>query len=601
MSYLNTAKTHIFQSKHSVVRQVRMDNNQENKILLENLHSTLAPKNSPRRIKDTSMLQVLRLVQEDLYREPQIAARSSNGENEIISHTVDSTVSQIKTLGGYGKAVRKALTESTRREGTSFVMAVPAYIQNKRMKGKPYYDKLEYRYLSNGAVYFSPSVSNIEDSEWVAVRYEYGYEEAKKQLRCLYEFKGKLEPGDPIPINNKQETEENDKDLLPDRTAIYEYWNKIEGVRLVIAGSNCRVIQELTGDDYPYLDEFGQEDIPIAQLNATGFEYGGYALSFLDVMKDITEQKRRQFNQILPYFDRVSNQLLAITGVTPLEDIASQIQEAEEYQLQGMVPFLSLSDPQARITPVFPSDLTAPMERMRNVFIEELSDRLGLNLRAQQQQSGSAVPTATQVVDQRTVHAKSIANINILNKPFYSRIHQVTINYARRLWDEDDERIVPVNQGSESEYMLPLGQAIKATDGWSGEFIVDTTVELDLTRNEEVIVIQEIKQSFLKDMQIQAFSPAEVKPLIDTMKAHIKLVGMDKYYQDAEVDAFYDAIIQKSIMIQQQAEAEEQAKQQQQQGGGEGEMFEGRKGATRSTPQPQRQAAKQGANAPQPV
>jgi superfamily II DNA helicase RecQ len=148
--------------------------------------------------------------------------------------------------------------------------------------------------------------------------------------------------------------------------------------------------------------------------------------------------------------------------------------------------------------------------------------------------------------------------------------------------------------------MLPIGQALKAVDGWDGEFIVDTAVELELTRNEEVVVIQEVKQSLMRDLQIQVMSPAEIRPLIDATKAHIKLVGMDKYFQDSEIDAFYEAIIQKNVMMQQMQQQAEMQKQQEKQRGGE-DIFAGRKGATRSTPEEQKQSARMGANAPQPV
>jgi len=212
-------------------------------------------------------------------------------------------------------------------------------------------------------------------------------------------------------------------------------------------------------------------------------------------------------------------------------------------------------------------------------------------LRIQEKTSGSGTPTATQIVERAKTHNKAIANINNINIPFYQRMHMITFNYAVSLWDRDDKDKVVVNQGTNSEYILPMGEAIEAVANWKGGFDVDTTVELDLTRNEQVIVIQEIKRNFVQDLSIPALSEAEIRPLADTMKAHIKLVGMDKYFQDSEVDAFYQGIIERG-----QAQLAQQQQQQQPQE----EMFEDRKGATRGTPENQRAAANAGANAPQP-
>lgn len=593
-SYSEELKKKITEAKNSVIRQMRMDNNEENKLIVRDLHDTIAPPGNPRRIKDTKIMQILRLVSEDLYREPNVMAKPMEGQNELITYTVDAIVNELKTTGGYKNAVRKALKSAVEREGTSFIMVTPSTLKDKRNGKEKVYDKLEYRNLDSAYVFIDPAASRIDEAEWVGIRYEKYNDEAKRFLEEVYGWDGELNYGDCLYVVNKQESGDNDEDLIPDRTAIYEFWDK-SGKRCVIAGIDGQEIITQEGDEYPYFDEYGQPGIPIEQIDATAIKYHLYAMSYVDAAKDVTEQCKRQFNQVLPYFDRVSNQLLAITGVTPLEDIASQINEAEDYQEQGMIPFLSFSDPQARVTPVFPSDITAPLERIRSIFADELGDRLGLDLRIQEKAEGSGVPTATQIVERAKTHSKAVGNINKINVPFYSNICKITLNYARSIWDNKDDRSVVVKTAGESEYQLPLSDALEATKNWRGEFAVDTTVEIELTRNEQVIVIQEIKANFVKDLQIPALSEPEIKPLADAMKAHIKLVGMDKYFQDSEVDAFYMGIIQRG-QAQMQAEIEQKQQEAMQE-----EEFAMRKGATRSTPEGQRAAAQQGANAPQPV
>lgn len=603
---IEKAKTKIQEAKNSVIRTQRMDNNEENKLIMRELHYTIAPKGSPRRIKDSSIMQIIRLVSEDIHQRPLIMAQQEAGESELIPRTVDSVVNRLKSLGEYDKAVRNALTDATNREGSSFIMVVPTSIVDRSDKKNPkYFDRLEYRNIDSANFFKDPAARDVSDSDWIGVRYEFSNEEAKNQLELLYKYKGDIAFGDVLSINDKKASGDNSEDLLADRTAVYEFWNKATQVRIVFAGMNGEVVQMLEGDDYPLFNRFGQAELPVAQLDATPFKFNGYALSYIDVAKDITEQKKRQFNQVLPYFDRVSNQLLAITGITPLEDIAAQIQDAEEYQAQGMVPFLSLTDPNAKVTPVFPSDITAPLERIRNIFTDELGDRLGLDLRINREASGAGVPTATQIDQRKATHVRAISNINNINiDNFYKRLSHLTLDYARALWDDTDDRKIVINKGGQSEYILPLGEAIQVTKDWKGDFEVDTSVESNLNRNEQIIVVQEIKQNFLKDLQIPALSEAEIKPLADTMKAHIKLVGMDKYYQDNEVDAFYSAIIERGRAQKEQEAMMAQLSQKNlpttpKQGKDE-PLFEGRKGATRSTPSTQVAAANMGAMAPQP-
>ena len=585
----------ITSSYHSIIRQNRMDNNLENKDLTDAFHNVLQPSKSPRQIKDTSLMQLVRLISEDLFRKPSIMAEPEAGQPELISRTVDVLVDKIKNDGNFENVVRRALTDSTNREGTSFVMAVPITTIDSSSGKDVKIDQVQYRNIDSASLFIDPFARRVDEADWFALRYDWGNDEAETELKSLYDFDGDVESGDPLNVYDVEESGENDQDNIegqPDRTIAYEIWHKTKAFRLVIAGGDSKVIFKVKGKNkFPYKDHFGRPALPLEQLDATAYKRNLYSASYIDVAKDITQQKRRQFNQILPYFDRVSNQLLAVTGVTPLEDIASQISEAEAYQEQGMIPMLTLSDPQARIIPIFPDDITAPMERMNGLFTEELSNRLGLDLRIQERQEASGTPTATQVIERSRVHSKAVANINRINVQFYQNTSQMALNYARTTFANKDNRKVSVDSGSDNEFSLTVTEAIEATKKWRGRWFVDTTIDIDLTRNEQVSLLSEVKNDFVNDMQLPITSESEVAPLKDSMMAKVRLLKFDKVHQDAEIEAFYAGLVQRGQAQLQQAQEQAQAEQQQQQQ---------KKGANSNTPATQEQAAERGANSPQP-
>ena len=164
----------------------------------------------------------------------------------------------------------------------------------------------------------------------------------------------------------------------------------------------------------------------------------------------------------------------------------------------------------------------------------------------------------------------------------------MTKNYIVRIWGEDDERDVAVNSGAANEFVLPMSDAVEVIKDWNGDFYVDIAVELQLTRNEKVQILGEIKRDMVADMNLLVFSDEEVKPFKDARKAINKLLGFDKIFQDAEIEAFYDSLVKRgqALQVQQQSAAEAQAAAE--------------TGATQNTPPTQRSAAERGSEAPQP-
>jgi hypothetical protein len=366
------------------------------------------------------------------------------------------------------------------------------------------------------------------------------------------------------------------------------YWNPTKKLKLVFAGAHGQVIQKKEGQkEYPYKNKWGQCDFPVAQYDATPYKKGIHALSYIGVAKDVTRQKAKQFNTILPYFERVNNQILAITGAVSAEDMANQISDAMEMQAQGMQGLLNISDPQSRVIPVYPQYITQAFERISVIFDNELAKRLGFALNVQEKQVQGGVPTATQILEQKEVHAKAIANLNKINVDYYTRLSDITLNYARVIYKGSKEA-APLTVGGET-YQTDMNALIEQIKDYRGGWVIDTSVQLQLTRNDKVTILEQFTNRLVGILQVPITSLAESKLIQDALWANIKLLGFDEYFQKTELTDFFQAIVERNSQAR-EAEAAGAA-----QPNGENTPTPG------GTPGLQEAAGEAGAVAPQPL
>ena len=584
----------IQRSYNSQYRSKALAGIREDRLIDEALNDTLPSSLAFSQIKDTSMFQLKRIVREDNYSLPAVMAQPAIETNEIVKYAAEDLVKRANVMGNMNQQVRHMINDACFRDGSSIMEIIPEdykdYRKNKNLQ------RILLRKYDPANVFYDPRCKNyVYDGDWIAFRHEYSNATAEKVAKGLYGYEKFIKPGDPLSVFNKEESNENDVDILPETTVFYVFWNKVKKIRCVIAGGCGQEIQKKKGQkEYPYKNNYGECDFPVLQYDASVDKYGVHALSYIGVGKDITRQKRKQFNTILPYFERVNNQVLAVMGASSADDLANQMNDAMEMQAQGMQGLLSINDPQARVTPVYPQDVTSAFERIGIIFDNELAKRLGFDLGVQEKQVSGGQPTATQIIERAKVHAKAIANLNKINVDFHTRLSDIVLNYSRILYSDSDE---PANlSAGDEDLSVTLGDYVTIVEDFRGGWTVDTSVELQLTRNEKITIMGEFTNEIAGLLQLPAMSVEEVKLIQDLLWARIKLLGLDEYIQKAEINAFFQAIIKRNSA---QMQAEQAAAQGQGQGGGQPQGG-GAQGDALAMQDVQDQAAAMGADAPQP-
>jgi len=191
------------------------------------------------------------------------------------------------------------------------------------------------------------------------------------------------------------------------------------------------------------------------------------------------------------------------------------------------------------------------------------------------------------------VHAKSIANLNKLNIKFFTNVADVIVNYGKVLL-----------KGSKEEFTIMLDNdavkitgtdLVEITKKWRGSWVIDTSVEIQLTKNEKVQVLTEFTRELTGYTQLTIMSEAEIKPIRDAVWAKITLLNFNEFFQATEISEFFSSIATKNQQAQEQAAAE--AAQANQGGAG---PDSGAAGPIPRDPGVQDQAAALGADAVQP-
>ncbi len=576
---------------YSQYRQHALQNIEEDKNLYQGLTDGLANPDVFAQLKDTSLMQVVRIVSEDNHSLPEAMPLSSKEIDESILYAIGAIKKKYEIEGALSDKMRDIIEHACYMEGTSFLRILPESYKDLRLNKE--LSRLSFARVDAAKTFYDPRcVRDISEGSWVGFMERYNNVEARKIARDLYNFEEEVTYGDALNVFIPAEGTGDDEDTViatPNETTFYTFYNKVTKTYLVFAGQDGQLLIKKEGDKYPCKDKYGQADIPVVQYNATPYRKGIHCSSYIGVAKDIVVNRTKQWNTMLPHFERVNSPILAVMGAISPQQLADDLSDAIEAQAVGQSGILPLADPQARVETIFPQDISAAFERIMAMFDNELAKRLGLNLSAQEKQVSGSNPTATQVIEQSKIHAKAIANLNKINTLFYKRTYDIIVNYGRVLL-----------KGSEEEFSIAIADIpVKATGNdlvelikeWRGSWIIDTSVELQLDRNEKIAVITEQIGELTGMIQLTIMSEDEIKPIRDLTWAKITSLKLNDFIQRAEFDAFFTAIATRN---QKQQEIDI-AMQNQSTTGGQGAPAP--TGEGESMPETQRQAARLGATA----
>ncbi len=585
----------LIQASYRSNRRVKaLANTREDKQIYEGLTDGLTNEEVFSQLKDTTLMQVVRLVSEDAYSLPHTIPTSAKEESETVLEAVSKIKQKYEVEGELKDAMRDLIEHACFMEGTSFLKIMPESYRDYNAGVS--LEKLSFTRVDEAKVFYDPKCkSDISEGEWDADMETYGYHQAQEVAKNVYGFNGVVNVGDPLNVFDEKDGTGDDAEpaiTTEGDIVFYTLRHKTKAMEVVFAGGDAQLMRKLEGvKKFPCKDKYGAPKSPLCQFNATAYKDGIHRSSFIGVAKDITRQQVKQWNSMLPHFERVNSPILAAMGAVAPEEFADNIAAAMEAQRQGLMGMVTLPDPQSRIDTIAPPDSSAAFERIMMMFDNALAKRLGLVLSVQEKQVSGENPTATQIIEQKTVHAKAIANLNKLNIKFFANVADVTVNYGRVLLKGSKEKF-RVMLDSDAVELIGT-DLVEVMKGWRGGWDVDTSIEIQLTKNEKVQVLTEFTKELTGYTQLLIMSEAEIKPIKDAVWAKITLLNFNEFFQSNEISEFFTSIATKNQQAQEQEQAAQAAQANQ---GGASQPAGSPPGETGV----QDQAAALGAEAPQP-
>ena len=191
-------------SNNSMRRQKAMQNIREDKEIYESLTNGLANPEVFKQLKDTTMMQLIRIVSEDAYSLPDTLPVAVKEISEDIIDMINQVKRKYHIEGKLKERMRDVIEHACFQEGTSFIKVLPESVMDYRAGVS--IDKLKYVRVDAAKVFYDPKcISDISDGEWDADMETYGYFEAQQIAKTLYGFTGDVYSGTPLNVFNAQD------------------------------------------------------------------------------------------------------------------------------------------------------------------------------------------------------------------------------------------------------------------------------------------------------------------------------------------------------------------------------------------------------------
>ena len=259
----------LIQASYNSQKRVKaLRNTREDKEIYESLTDALTSEEVLTQIKDTTMMQVVRLVSEDAYSLPQSMPLSTKEETETIREAINKIKRKYEVEGELKDSMRDIIEHACFMEGTSFLKILPESYQDYN-EGVSL-ERLDFTRTDEAKVFYDPRCkSDISEGEWDADMETFGFHEAQKVAKNVYGFDGDVATGDPLSVFEPQDgtgDSEEEPVTIQGDVVFYTFRHKTKALWIVFAGGQAQRIQKLEGvKKFPCKYKFGAPKSPLCQ------------------------------------------------------------------------------------------------------------------------------------------------------------------------------------------------------------------------------------------------------------------------------------------------------------------------------------------------
>lgn len=506
----------------------------------------------PLLMKGTLYYQVMRVYDEEGLRLPEIRP-VKEGVSDLDNSIIDSVVKHVYNKGQFSKFYEDVF-DGFKTEGTVFCQ----YGYDG--------DKITYEKIPLENVFIDPKATRIargpsdrlgQTAQWIVRQVLFTYGDFVKEFPA---FAGKVAVGNPQdePVDHGLDGHggnvdssrggEHHRNVIDttDKIVVHYAYNigSIGPSYAVYAGQSATLLDLKVGDDYPYFEKDGTAYLPFEIFHFTRSPREGiYGPSMIGIIKDGAEALKQMMNRAVPNIARSVNPFIFLFGSSD-QRLKQEMRTYTEMQDMGEIPLIMAGDDQVRIESVAPQSVFPEFEGFRQVILDDMGQRLGINFRIQE----SIEQTATEFIGKQRQQIKAIGSLNAVNKTTFEAIPRHTIDLVRAFWKSSDKEEIGFSVSDEQNqesFRLPFGAVLEVVKDWDGEFVADTDIEVPQTSQEKALAIDEITIQLQNILNATAFTTIEqIKPTLDLLYEKIVIRGLNDIVSRQELNEMAGSLIE---------------------------------------------------------
>ena len=538
-------------------RQKKMKGNEENRSIKEHIHDLLAGSRKLRRFKNTFLIQTSRRFTEEGNKMPKPFAKSS-GAQKILGHFAEALLEQQYDWSDLISTYQNVF-EATKTDGMAFIH-LGFKDDDVTFERREFADVV----FDPHAVAFNADPTGSDGPGWAVIRYKYSYSKGIEIANKLTgkDWKGKILPGEPATTDEEFSTTRDamakeGHQLHTDSIGFRIAYHIGKDQYAVFAGSSATLLKE---GNIPFRPRNRRGKrvprIPLIAIEFSKEKLGPYPAGLYDLAKDIAEEYRDALDKGFLHFKKSVNPFIFLFTDAGTE-ILEQMRIAEANQDLGSPPIiLAPTGENTRMETLAPRSIAQELRDLRELAIEELAGRLGMNLRQQE----IVAQTATEFVAKNEFENQAIANMNEINKGAWSKLANYTFdmmveNSDRSIKDEVTVSI-ETTDGRIDSIPFEFGKAITAVEDWRGRFEVDTNIKLPVTNTEKMLTLNEVNLTIQNDVNNPNITSMEqARATIDILYEKLRLKDLEEIITRDTLEKTYNSIVSRNNRQKAQDEA----------------------------------------------
>lgn len=533
-------------SKQDQDRRDMMDEIEENRNLKDQLFMPLNTGKRLKKFKDTLLLQTDRRYTEEGRDIPKPFAKSRN--SQLQHGYVAEAIQEREYEHSY---IYRQISKAFNAEKTDGLCGLQV-----GMTG----GVTSVRRIEVANVHFDPRCTELNEppespdaSGWMIYDVSFSYNDAVKEAQRLTgeSWEKRLLPGAPMvkdaDYTNLIDTYKQGQSI-EDTDVVFSYaYNYEKNIEMIYGGGAASIIvpprpiqfrpRNIRGDRVPRSNVvwFGFSDI----------KKGAYPLSLYGAIKDVTEPMR-------DFLDRVFQQLkIQINPYVFLfsdagASVIAQMKNASRMNDLGSVPLvLAPGSEKAKMEHIGPKDdLLGYLLRFRAYMLEEVAQRLGLNIQRQQDvdQPFSTFERKNQFENM------AIKNHNEINKHAFSLLADYVVDIQRMTKGKNRADKVTVSFKDKSNNVTTSEISYKAAmmmlDEWDGRFTVDPNIRIPINNAEKLEVMKQVNDIITAD-SAQGLVRTEEQALLKTemLWELVRRADLEERFSREVIHDFYMSLV----------------------------------------------------------